>query len=1267
MPDPIIRDQLKRWADQVSARTELPRLIRHLIAETTPELVKLGMPAGEGASAPGWDGTVKTTKATPWVPYGLSQWEMSVDKNPSRKASADYKKRLTTADGSPTGSATYVALLLREWKGREQWTREQSAEGRWKEVRAYGLDDVDAWLEEAPVTRAWWLAEQMGLHPYGYRSAEQWWNGWASHTNPNLPHALVIAGRDEQAERLVERLQDGPQITTIHGASSNEVYAFIVACAKQVETARAERLLAGMAFVYQAESWRELLNRSSSLILIPMKRELLNDLPASSPHHIIVPIRHKKADIELPRIDAHEAATILQTIGMNKSESTRAGRLARRSLETLRIDLSIKPGLLTPNWAKGSISQTCRAVLLASSWRDELDGDQEVLSSLSGKPYEVFLEELEELSQHDSPLADTVGGSWYLIEIEIAWYFLSSSLTKADLNRLETICNKVLKERDPALDLDPSNRWLASIKNKQRSYSSDLRSGLAKTLILLSLHGQNISAPSGMNGSDWASYLVRELMPSSESQSLDQVWISLADVLPLLAEAAPDRFIRAIQESLEIDPCPLAAMFSDNGSSIHSTHSPHTNLLWALETLAWSSDYFGAVVNILATLDKIDPGGRLANRPLSTLWRLFCPWYANTSLSLSGRIEVLDNMRKHHSECTWRLIFTLISDKGPMFPTQKPKFRNWEPGKGNDDKEQFNSTLVSYLIEAATDNTERLCELTREMYRLPQNIHNQIIDALKLHIAQSALSIEDQSKLRHAIQGSVQRLKSYTEARVDFPSQEIGNRLQIILGTLDVTNPIAEHKWLFESYCPNIGRGMRIDPEEYMGKLAIRRQEAIANIYQQLGIEGVLQMASESSASQAPPWAVGDALWDSVGEDVESIMLDLISENISEIQLRVSQAYFAKKFSKDGWDWLEPLLKQDSLSNLQKARLLSEARDYPSVWEVVASLEEAVRTIYWKSFDHFRLDQDSQSVEMIAQQLIDVDRPCAALDALNLCGIESANAALLSVQALERIAGLSSTDNPIDDINVLVHMGFQAQNLFDKLYEYLDVIGENRLATLEWRLLKAFDLKSPKTLYRLMMRDASFFVEIVTMAFRPKHHNHSEDSHSDDSELSRVQATNAYSLIYICVPAGKTDGEDDLSLSMLIDWVTEVRRLLIEADRVTVGEQCVGQILGTLSADPDEMQPAIVVRDLLEQVKCQNIEQGIFTAIRNGRGITSRGLEDGGFQELELVSEYRDRASSIANRWPRTAGIWRALAESYEHEARSADGEAERFRSGLDS
>ena len=69
-------------------------------------------------------------------------------------------------------------------------------------------------------------------------------------------------------------------------------------------------------------------------------------------------------------------------------------------------------------------------------------------------------------------------------------------------------------------------------------------------------------------------------------------------------------------------------------------------------------------------------------------------------------------------------------------------------------------------------------------------------------------------------------------------------------------------------------------------------------------------------------------------------------------------------------------------------------------------------------------------------------------------------------------------------------------------------------------------------------------------------------------------------------------------------------------------------------------------------------------AVRSQRGVTWRGVTDGGEQERELAERCRADSRRFQE-WPRTAAVFTSLAQSYEHEAGVHDREAESHRRGL--
>jgi hypothetical protein len=66
------RSTIVQWLSSHKATGELPRLVRRMILESRAGLLEMSMPAGAGISAGDWDGTVRATAASPWVPEGDS-------------------------------------------------------------------------------------------------------------------------------------------------------------------------------------------------------------------------------------------------------------------------------------------------------------------------------------------------------------------------------------------------------------------------------------------------------------------------------------------------------------------------------------------------------------------------------------------------------------------------------------------------------------------------------------------------------------------------------------------------------------------------------------------------------------------------------------------------------------------------------------------------------------------------------------------------------------------------------------------------------------------------------------------------------------------------------------------------------------------------------------------------------------------------------------------------------------------------------------------
>ena len=89
-----------------------------------------------------------------------------------------------------------------------------------------------------------------------------------------------------------------------------------------------------------------------------------------------------------------------------------------------------------------------------------------------------------------------------------------------------------------------------------------------------------------------------------------------ADIIQLGPEAAPDEFLDAVESVLvDLPSAPFHEVFAQEGAGGFGGWNYMSGLLWALESLAWNSDYLPRVSVILADIASFDPGGNWANRP----------------------------------------------------------------------------------------------------------------------------------------------------------------------------------------------------------------------------------------------------------------------------------------------------------------------------------------------------------------------------------------------------------------------------------------------------------------------------------------------------------------------------------------------------------------------------------------------------------------------------------------------------------------------------
>jgi hypothetical protein len=210
-------------------------------------------------------------------------------------------------------------------------------------------------------------------------------------------------------------------------------------------------------------------------------------------------------------------------------------------------------------------------------------------------------------------------------------------------------------------------------------------------------------------------------------------------------------------------------------------------------------------------------------------------------------------------------------------------------------------------------------------------------------------------------------------------------------------------------------------------------------------------------------------------------------------------------------------------------------------------------------------------------------------------------------------------------------------------------------------------------LHEALISDPGLFVAVMEIPWRASDAEDDEDD-AEDAEaapegepltsLQVQRAENGYVLLTSIdrLPGTQPDGQVDSEL--LRQWVTQVLERADASGRRKIAEALIGQILANAPGDDDETWPCRPVRDLLEDLQNERVERNLLVKLYNLRGVTGRGLQDGGKQERDLAERYRASAAGFAGSWPQTAAVLRQLADRYDTNAREEEAEAERFRQG---
>jgi excisionase family DNA binding protein len=1240
-------DYLDSWAGSREAEELLPEVVARLIEGTTG-VVGVHMRTGDGIRLQGWDGLVEDSPGSPWVPTGPSAWELGTGGDPRRKADADFTSRTAKPLEVEPSVTSFMFVTPRRWPGARKWEQARRAEGPWRSVGVLDADDLAGWLRSQPATHLW-FSEAVGLQPLEVRPLNQWWDRFRRQIEPPIPPELLLAGRDEAAKSLLDRLQGPtPPPIFVRAASRDEATAFIAAAFEiSTDPPKYDALIAT-----SPHGWERLSLGSQPAVLIPHIDEPQTATAVGMGHRVIVPLAAGTTPfrgdvIELGRLDRNVARDVLvQKTPCGLVEADRLAGLARRSFASfLRApELAAMPRS-SPAWARGDQARLFAALVLVGSWAPT-EADRQAVSQIAGKDWESIEDALVAVSDLSDPLFVPMGAGWQVVSADGAWMLLRNAAQTIDIERFCDKAVEILGEPDPALTLDPEERLQAHLRGIRRRFSPALSQGVAQGLALLGAFNDQFSDPTyRQDDGEYTKPAVRRLLRRANDDTSGLHWRSISPYLQLLAEAAPDALLDAVEGGLAGDEPVLRTMFVDEKqSAVPGALSEHTGLLWALELLCWSPRHLSGAAAALARLAEIDPGGRPGSRPHDSLRTVFLPWLPQTSAPLRSRLEVLDGLRARFPDVAWQLEMAIMpSDHGKSLPTPRPRFRQWPTTDERPPLSEWLEAITEITgraIEDANTSPLRWADFVMHTTGLPTDERGRVIAALG-DLSPDDMEDEPRTKLWQSLVGHIAKHRQYSDARWAL-SEKVLQALETTAERLKPDDLVARYAPFFD-WDPPLPHVSRRDPDEHVRAIAAVRGDAVRQILRHLGFSGIESLARASNLPEHVGFSTAEV---APGEHFSEVR-NLFSR-IDKLR-RLAHGWVDKMAADAKWvDARNAELSGWSIAT-QIGFLLALRTLSARTVDAIDSLDTAVQRQYWETVRPINVDDDA--VATVVNRLLPRDRPWVAIDVLGLacCRPNRGVAGAVSPEQVIKVLDHALASDSLEP-GAASRAAFEISQLLD----YLEVSGvpAATLARLEWSYFRVLEnTRQPRALYKALSNDPELFVELVCRVYRPKRVS---SSAKEDGDAGIAQ--NAWSVLNEWRPRLSEPGAVDIN--NLRSWVEQVRTELASRDRADIGDHQIGQTLSGPSLGADGIWPTEKVRRLIEDLASTNLESGLVTGVFNSRGVLTRGVYEGGTQEWALAAQYRRWGEAVINRWRRTGRVLMHLADGYEREARREDLEA---------
>lgn len=890
------------------------------------------------------------------------------------------------------------------------------------------------------------------------------------------------------------------------------------------------------------------------------------------------------------------------------------------------------------NFGNNDFATEIAISVLVGSWDESKEDDIAALEFITNEKYIDWIIKIRQVEALDNSPLKHDSGVWFVRNRVASWDSFSSRLFKDHLDRFKDISIKILSSIDPKFDLKPEERFGASIYGKVLSHSPSIRKGFSEGLALISTKKELlVNCPSNY-GEYIANAVVKEIFKSSDWM----LWASTQDIQPVMAEAAPNEFLDAIESAVVHEDKPFNILFSQEGVGGITGANYMTGLLWALESLAWSPAYLTRCVVLLGEMDSHDPGGNWANRPGNSIIDILLPWLPHTTANFERRLASLKALDREFPATAWKVLLSLLpSNHGTTSGTCKPEWRKFIPDdfKNEVTHKEYSEQVIeygNYVVELSAKDNSRLPKLVEHLDHLHDDAFNASIKVL-LEYSANDFSPEDKYILWSELVRFINKHKKFSDAGWSLSNNKL-NQLSPVVSSLQPVDKALLYQRLFTHNTMDLyeEKGNLREQEEAIKK---ERDEAISELFSEGGYEMIFQFSQTVDS----PNIVGNSLASIIEIDDEELLRKYLKADDIKTKQYISGYIWTRNYLTKG-QFLENIrLNSWELEDASRVLLLLpfDVRTWDKVDEV---LGQDFEHLYWLNViaNSYHCDDESDLYRSI-DFLLKHNRPLSSIHCLYR--LLHTKKTLRLEQTVNALLGAVNTKESATNMD-----SHEISEIIDFLQSNDQLMDDDRFR-IEWAYLPLIsrqrdENRSPKYLEGRLSNDPEFFCEIIRLAYK-------SDKGVSEVELSDSQkniARNAYELLdeWKRIPGSQEDGTFDPS--DFDNWTNNVIEMTKESGHLRSALRVLGKNLINSPEGDDKLWIHSTIAEFLNRRELDSVRDAFRMAVYNSRGV--HFIDPEAKPEFKLSEVYQSKSEALELLgYQRIARTLREVSEGYAIEA----------------